>query len=147
MYMSVPQGSIYDWTACRLVGFVDDVTMLVTPIMLEALLTAVTEAIGRIEAWLLSRGFYLAREKTETTFRNTKGVPRSFSFQYEEHEIVVVKSLRCLGIIFDRSEEALPPTHAQGHRKTIRLASAFVGLMANLTGLKQAVRRIYQVVV
>lgn len=93
---------IYDWTACRLVGFVDDVTMLVTPIMLEALLTAVTEAIGRIEAWLLSRGFYLAREKTETTFRNTKGVPRSFSFQYEEHEIVVVKSLRCLGIIFDQ---------------------------------------------
>lgn len=131
---------------CRLISLADDVVMVVTTATLEVLSTAVTEALGWIETWLLSQKLKLARKKTEAIFLNSKRVLRSFAFTYAGHRITFGKSLRYLGVRLDQWRGCRQHI-TRVTVKAVRLASSLARLMVNLGGVRKAVSRIYHTVV
>lgn len=157
MYKGVPQGSVigpilwnvvYDGLlnrimseGCRVVGYADDVALLVMANTLEELEHKVQFEASGIETWLTSVGLTLAVQKTAVVFLNERWRPPGYPLPFLGQEIVPQKAIKYLGVYFDPRKNFR--AHIEYANKAARMMGALSRLMPNVSPLGLGRRKMY----
>lgn len=158
----VPQGSVLGpamWNAMyngllrmqlprntNIVGFADDVAVLITAKTKEGLKAQGDEALRRVHRWMQEHGLELAVEKTEAVFftRRRKLTPPLLNIA--GRDITYTRSLRYLGVQLD--DKLTFAVHTEkAAAKAARTAEQLARLMPNIGGPRPNRRKLYHQVV
>lgn len=158
----VPQGSVLGPTlwnvmyngllelelprGAELIGFADDVVVVVAA-KNEAILTTVANTIlQRVSNWMEERGLRLAPEKTEAVLLTTRRKVGPICFDVQKVQIIPSKAIKYLGVWLD-----MKLTFAEHTKRTVQKAektmTALLTLMPNIGGPRPSKRRILASVV
>lgn len=113
----VPQGSIlgptlwnamYDGvltlrlpTGVKIVGFADDITLVVIGDSLERVEVLATEAVDAVENWMYEKKLVIAHQKTELLLISNRKVVQKAEITVGEHTIASKRELKHLGVMID----------------------------------------------
>lgn len=113
----VPQGSIlgpllwnimYDGilrlnlpTNATIVGFADDVALVITASNMEQAALLADASIGEVKSWLMSMGLTLAEHKTEAVLITSRKIEEFLTIKVGECRITTKKQLKYLGVMID----------------------------------------------
>ena len=137
--LDLPDGS-------SLVGFADDVAVLVTARTTATLEIMANESLRRVSNWLKENGLELAVQKTEAVLITDKRVFTPPTLMLEGQKVPWKKSLRYLGIQLDSSLRYAD--HVIRTTDNAATAAAILGrLMPNIGGPRESKRRILNTVV
>lgn len=158
----VPQGSVlgpllwnvmYDGVlrlpmpaGTRIVGFADDIAVVVVAKHLEEVTQIANEAIATIRQWLSSSGLHLADQKTEAVLVSSRKARETITFTIGGCNIVSQPSVRYLGVHIDdrlRFNEHLQIVSARARATS----NALSRIMPNIGGPRQIRRRLLSSVV
>ena len=158
MYMGVPQGSvigpiiwnlIYDGLLNRemvngtcVVGYADDVALLVRGKNLEQLESRVQHEASGINRWLQDAGLTLAVHKTAMVFLNNKWRPDGYILPFLGEDIQPREAIKYLGIFIDMGSKY--NIHIEYvTNKAARVMGALSRLLPNISPLTAARRKLY----
>lgn len=133
-------------TGVKLVGFADDVAIVVVAMNEYMLMNTANTAIRRIAEWLKTRKLELAPEKTEAVILTKKRKISPIKFGVRGVEIRPSRSLKHLGVWLDTKltfEEHIEKTV----EKAEKTMTALTGLMPNVGGPRASKRRVLASVV
>lgn len=132
--MQLPEG-------VAMIGFADDVAMVVTAINEQFLMTAANTGLQLVTNWMERKQLKLAPEKTEAVLLTTKRKLSRIHFNIQSTVVVPSKAVKYLGVWLDSKL-----TYAEHINKTIQKAektlTALARLMPNIGGPRAAKRRI-----
>lgn len=124
----------------ELVGFADDIAMVVTAKTEEVLMNRANTALVRVANWLESRKLSLAPEKTEAVLLTAKRKLTTIEFQILDTNITPSKSLKYLGVWLDTKLK-----FSEHARKTIvkaeKTLAALTNIMPNIGGPRSSKRK------
>lgn len=137
--MEMPEG-------VTLVGFADDVAVVVTARNESLLMSLACRALQRVANWMESRKLRLAPEKTEAVLLTKRRKIMPISFELLGSTIEVGKAVKYLGVWLDTKlsfAEHIKQTIVKAEKTVTALAS----LMPNIGGPKASKRRVLSGVV
>lgn len=124
----------------ELVGFADDVAIVVTARSAEILEIVANDSLQRTRRWLESAGLEMASQKTEATLITSRRAFVKPGLQLGTMHIPWSKSIRYLGVQLDRLSFA---THLiRTAEKAAACAASMARLMPNIGGPSDAERRL-----
>ena len=136
--LNLPDGS-------KLVGYADDVALLVDQPTTPLIEIVTNDCLGRINTWLRSKNLELAASKTEAILVTKR---RSFvcpKLKVDGYEINIGGNLKYLGVILD-SKLSFEPHIRMVSEKALTTASKLARIMPNIKGPGQATRRLISTV-
>lgn len=158
----VPQGSvlgptlwnvIYDGLlvtempeGCTLIGFADDIALVVTAKSEESLMSTANLSLVRIWNWMRCRRLELAPEKTEAALLTTKRKIAPITFELQGIQVRTSRAVKYLGVWLDNKmtfSEHISRTVLKGQRTL----SALTSLMPNTKGPRASKRKLLASVV
>lgn len=128
------------------VGFADDVAVVVVEKFLDDITYTANKAVHTIRKWLASVGLQLADNKTEVVLVTSRKVRETITLTVGEHDITSLPSLRYLGIQIDarlRFDEHLENIS----EKAGGVANSLSRIMPNVGGPRQQRRKLLMSVV
>lgn len=125
----------------KLIGFADDIAMVVTARNEDLLMSTTNIAIVRIANWLHDNKLQLAPEKTEAVLLTTKRKISAIQFNVLGTELSPTTAIKYLGVWLDTKL-----TFAEHINRTVQKAektmTAILSLMPNIGGPRASKRRI-----
>ena len=85
----------------KIVGFADDIGIVVTAKLLEEVVQISNETISIVRRWLSSMGLTLAEHKTEAVLISSRKQRETITLTVGGHEIVSKPAIKYLGIMID----------------------------------------------
>lgn len=129
-----------------LVGFADDVAMVIVRKHLEEIDTVFTASLRIVEQWLCSVGLELAEHKTELLLVTGRKVRETITLMVGEHSIQSQPHIRYLGVRLDARLNFREHITAAS-RKAAAVSGALSRIMPNIGGPRQAKRQLLATVV
>ena len=130
----------------ELIGFADDVAMVITAKSENLLMTTANTGLLRVSNWLKGRQLKLAPEKTEAVLLTTKRKMSPVNFKVQGVNVTPCKAIKYLGVWLDTKL-----TYAEHISRTIikadKTVRALTRLMPNIGGPRASKRRILACVV
>lgn len=153
----VPQGSVlgpFLWNVmydgllnlelqdgAKLVGYADDVALVITRQRSEVLEIIANDSISRCDRWLRKNGLQLAAAKTEAILITDRRVFKMPKLIVQHEEINLSHSLKYLGVQLD--DKLNFHKHVENARdKALKTANTLAKLMPNCRGAKDSTRRL-----
>lgn len=137
--LSLPRGT-------RMVGFADDVALLVIAKLLEEIIQMANEAIRMVRQWLAANGLQLADHKTEVVLVTSRKATETITISVGGCDIPSQPSLRYLGVQLDarlRFDEHLQSVSS----KAGTICNALARIMPNIGGPSHDRRKLLSSVV
>lgn len=144
---SVPQGSVlgpalwnvvYDevlrlkfLAGVEVVGYADDLAIIVTALTTNALETATSSAVDQIREWMAPNGICLAPQKTEATMLCVRRYYDTPEIYVEDHRVQIRRSVKYLGVIIDK-RMSFREHLAETSGRAVKAATAVGRLMPNM---------------
>lgn len=125
----------------KIIGFADDIAIVVTGKELEEIIEDANDAISSIKSWLTTAGLQLADHKTEAVLVTSRKKLETITLRVGSSNIISAPSIRYLGVQIDarlRFDEHLKRVG----RKASQVANALTGLMPNIGGPRQPQRQL-----
>uniref|UniRef100_A0ABD2WZY3 Reverse transcriptase domain-containing protein n=1 Tax=Trichogramma kaykai TaxID=54128 RepID=A0ABD2WZY3_9HYME len=132
--------------SAKIVGFADDIAIMVVAKHLDLVKFYSNEAIRLVLAALTELGLQTADQKTEVLLVTSRKVTETITVRAGDHYITSAPCIRYLGMHIDaklRFEEHLRIVSDKANR----VAGALLGLMPNIGGPRSSRRRLYASVV
>lgn len=144
MYNGVLELTIPD--GVEIVGFADDIAILVKSKHLDEIEMLANEAIASVSSWLQSRGLELAEQKTEAVLITKRKRKIAASFTVGVHQIQTVNAIKYLGVMLD--DRLTFAQHIENaRRKAGNAQAALARMMPNVGGPKSKTRLLISSVV
>lgn len=125
----------------KIVGFADDVAVVVTGKTIEEITEDANNAIGSIRSWLMTAGLQLADQKTEAVLVTSRKKTETITLKIGSCDITSAPSIRYLGVYIDARLRFDEHLRIVG-KKASKVANALAGLMPNIGGPRQTQRRL-----
>ena len=123
----------------EVVGFADDIAVVVTAKFTEEVTRIGNEAIETIRTWLDTVGLQLAEHKTEAVLVSSRKISESVNFLIGDHEIKSSRVIKYLGVMIDdRLSFGDHVKYACG--KAAKVSAALARLMPNVGGARASRR-------
>lgn len=130
----------------QIVGFADDIEILVKARHLDEIEMLANEAIAIVRAWLQSRGLELAEHKTEAVLISRSKKKETATFEVGVHRIESADAIKYLGVILDdRLSFVRHVGYAQ--KRASKAQAAIARMMPNVGGPKSETRLLISSVV
>lgn len=130
----------------NLIGFADDIALVVVAKGEEALMNKANESLRRITDWMEEKGLQLAPEKTEAALLTVKRKIGPIRFQIQNVTVQPSNAIKYLGVWLDTKmvfAEHVRKTIEKAEKTTVALAS----LMPNIGGPRASKRRLLSSVI
>lgn len=128
------------------IGFADDIAIVVVAKSIEEIEVVANEAISVIESWLHSVGLNLAEHKTEAVLISSRKKVESVTVNVGRHTILSKDSIKYLGVVLDRRLSFNAHIKHAG-AKASRCYSALARMLPNLGGPRSSRRHLLASVV
>lgn len=151
----VPQGSVlgpllwiimYDGVlrlrlpkGVKIIGFADDIAIVVVAKDTEQVRVAANEAIAQVRQWLTSAGLALAEQKTEAVLITSRKKVEHLSIEVGDQTIASKESLKYLGVMID-NRLSYNEHMDYVSEKAGRVQAALAGILPNIGGPRQGRR-------
>lgn len=125
----------------KIIGFADDIAIVVTGKTLEEITEDANDAIRSIRSWITTAGLQLADHKTEAVLVTSRKKKETITLRVGSSDIISAPSIRYLGVQIDarlRFDEHLKRVG----KKASQVANALAGLMPNIGGPRQTQRQL-----
>lgn len=139
LLMELPEG-------VDLIGFADDVAMVVTAKYVEILADKANTALVEVSNWMRSRKLVLAPEKTEALLITNRRKKTDISFEIETVSVKVSPTIKYLGVWLD-TRLSLKDHIDKTTQKVQRTVRALSSIMPNIGGPRATKRRVLSSVV
>lgn len=134
LQMDLPEGA-------TLVGFADDVALVVTAREENLLMNVADIALQRVSNWMETKRLQLAPEKTEAVLLTTKRKIAPIQFTLQGTSVTPSSAIKYLGVWLDTKLTFAPHVN-ETVKKAERTVVALTNLMPNVGGPKSSKRRI-----
>lgn len=124
-----------------LVGYADDIALVVTAKHIHTLEVLCSDAIARVTSWLRNADLELAAHKTEAVLLSSRKVREVFSFRIGQHAIVSQPNLRYLGVLID-TRMCFKDHLLAVSEKASKVNGALSRIMANTGGPRSSRRKL-----
>lgn len=158
MFRGVPQGSIlgptiwnliYDGVlrlnvpkGSQLVGYADDLAVLVMDKDLSSIKEKITVIFQDIEQWMEQNRLDIAKQKTKYIFLTQKKVNKHFNIILDGHKIKPEAGIKYLGVFFENNTKF--SVHTENvTQKALKMSGALTRLTNNIGGSVQKNRVLY----
>ena len=130
----------------QIVGFADDLAVVVTGKLISDVEVAGSTAIAKIMDWLVSRGLNLAEHKTEAVLISSRKKMETANITVGATDIKTKEHIKYLGVVID-SRLSFKAHLDYTHEKVAKACTALARMMPNRRGPRQARRSLLQNVV
>lgn len=132
--------------ACRLIGYADDLALVVWSRTERAVIRNGNMAFERVQDWMVAHQLALAPEKTEAIVMAGRRLLQPIAFEVNGHTVTPGDRLKYLGVWLDRSRKF--QLHVREVTcKAARAGAAISRLLANTHGPRESRRRTLALVV
>lgn len=128
-------------SGATVIGFADDIAIVVVAKSLEEIVEVANEAISAMGAWLHSVGLQLAEHKTEAVLISSRKKVESVAITVGRHKIHSKEAIKYLGVILDRRLSFSAHLKYAG-AKASRCYSALARMMPNIGGPRSSRRQL-----
>lgn len=118
-----------------IVGFADDIAIVVTAKHIHEIEAAINAAVAKIKNWLVANELQLADHKTEAVLISSRKKVEFVSFQVGEQTIVSKQAIKYLGVMIDNRLKFAEHIHYTSE-KASRVQAALSRIMPNIGGPK-----------
>lgn len=125
----------------KIIGFADDIAIVIVGKLLEEITQIANETIAKIREWLISAGLQLADHKTEAVLISSRKLRETITIQVGNSSIVSAPSIRYLGVQIDSR------LHFDEHlcnisKKAFNVVNALSRIMPNIGGPRTSRRKL-----
>lgn len=125
----------------KIIGFADDIAVVVTAKFTEEITRICNEAVDIIRQWLSSVGLHLAEHKTEAVLISSRKLRETITIRVGDQEITSQSMVRYLGVMID--DRLSFKQHIEySSAKAARVNAMISRLMPNLKGPGEVRRRL-----
>jgi len=129
-----------------IVGYADDVALVVVDKRLDILEAKCNDAAARVQRWLTNAGLELAAEKTEAVLISARWQKQQMKLRIGGHEITSQDAIKYLGVLID-TRLSFKQHLAEVSFKAEKINRALTLMMPNIGGPKTGRRRLLSTVV
>lgn len=125
----------------EVVGYADDLAVIATALMTNAVEVAMTTALRSIQEWMVSNGLGLTSQKTEAVLLSSRWNQDIPEIQIKGHQVAIIGDVKYLRVTLD-STMTYRKHLVEPSARAAKTAMAVTRLMPNMLGslkVKQAV--------